>query len=83
MRQCGQRGVNGRPTPIYQPASPKQRGRQGSCPNRPVYLATAGRRGDRAVAVYSVPLPQWSHWRGISTSLPSGCALLPCCSHHP
>ena len=41
---CRQRGVNSRPTPIYQPASPKQTDRQGSCPNRPVYLATAAER---------------------------------------
>ena len=41
---CRQLGVNSRPTPIYQPASPKQTDRQGSCPNRPVYLATVAER---------------------------------------
>lgn len=70
-RHCGQRGVNSPPTPIYQPTSPKQTDRQGSCPNRPVYLATAAERtGQWLFTLLPSPTVTHSHahkpWQGIS-----------------
>lgn len=68
MRHCGQRGVKSLPTPIYQPASPKQRDRREAAVQ--TGLCTWPQPEDRAAAVYSAPLPQWSHWQGISMRLP-------------
>lgn len=66
MWHCGHQGVNGLPTPIYQPASPKQTDRQGSCPNRPVYLATAAQRTGQWLFTLLPSPNRVTHWQGIS-----------------
>lgn len=63
LRHCRQPGVNSPLTPIYQPASPKQTDRQGSCPNRPVYLATAAERTGHGGCLLCSPPPAQSHTR--------------------